>query len=73
MLALCAGVICSFTLFGYVQEAVTKTAWGESGDKFKSPTFLILLQAVGNCFLAKVILQTRCEGLPTTFRPFGDV
>lgn len=52
------GVWCSFLVFGWAQEALTRTEWGEGDEKerFKFTNFLVLLQSVGNALVALVLL-----------------
>jgi UDP-galactose transporter B1 len=59
MLFLCGGVLVSFTVFGYAQEAVTRSAFGSEKEKFSFTTFLVLLQSVGNAIVAAIILKMR--------------
>lgn len=56
MLALCAGVLTTFTAFGYAQEAVTGTEWGENKERFKEISFLVLLQTCGNMIVSSCCL-----------------
>jgi len=56
MIFLAAGVLVSFTLFGYAQEKVTRTQFGEEGERFVFSTFLVLLQSVGNALVAVIVL-----------------
>jgi len=56
MLFLAAGVLISFTVFGYAQEAVTRTNFGEEKERFHFSTFLVLLQSVGNAAVAACLL-----------------
>ena len=53
MVSLAAGILISFTVFGYAQEALTRGEYG--GERFKFPTFLIFLQALGNSAVAGLI------------------
>jgi len=64
MLVLAAGVLASFTAFGYAQEGVTKTSFG--GETFRYSTFLVLLQSVGNAIVAATMLLAR-HGRNVTF------
>lgn len=47
-LFLVVGVISSFTIFGYAQEALTRTEFGPEKERFKLPTFLIVVQSFAN-------------------------
>ncbi|KAJ8611489.1 hypothetical protein CTAYLR_010309 [Chrysophaeum taylorii] len=58
---LAAGVIGSFTAFGFAQEAVTKTDF--DGERFQFSTFLVLLQSLGNATVAGVVLLARNKSL----------
>jgi hypothetical protein len=53
---LAGGVLVSFTIFGYAQEAVTRTKWGEEEEKFSYPIFLIFLQSLTNLVIAGNLL-----------------
>jgi len=53
---LMAGVLISFSLFGYAQEAVTRSTFGEEKETFRFTTFLVLLQSVGNAIIAAICL-----------------
>mmetsp|Transcript_8620 Transcript_8620/g.13259 ORF Transcript_8620/g.13259 Transcript_8620/m.13259 type:complete len:379 (-) Transcript_8620:2586-3722(-) len=59
LFTLAAGVIGSFTAFGFAQEAVTKTKFGNGQEVFKYSTFLVLLQSVGNAIVAAIVLFAR--------------
>jgi UDP-galactose transporter B1 len=56
MLFLCAGVLTTFTAFGYAQEAVTGQEFGASKERFKEISFLVLLQTCGNCVVSAIFL-----------------
>ena len=51
---LVAGVLVSFSIFGYAQEALTRGEY--NNERFKVPTFLIVLQSFCNSLVAAVIL-----------------
>jgi len=51
MFFLMAGVISSFTVFGYAQEALTRSEYGEAKERFKFPTLLILVQSLANSLI----------------------
>jgi hypothetical protein len=48
---LVVGVISSFTIFGYAQEALTRTEFGPAKERFKLPTFLIVVQSFANTMI----------------------
>ena len=62
MTILAMGVLGSFTAFGYAQEAVTRTPFGEAKEFFAYSTFLVLVQSVGNAVVAGIILVCRDGG-----------
>ena len=62
---LSAGVIASFTMFGYAQEAVTRTPFGPDNLLFKFSTFLVLVQSIGNAIVAAAMRTA------TTLLPFA--
>jgi len=59
LLLLAVGVLVAFTIFGYAQEALTRGDYG--GERFKFPTFLILVQSVGNLTVATIGLLVTGE------------
>lgn len=54
LLCIASGVLISFTIFGYAQEALTRGEYG--GERFKFPTFLIVVSAFSNLVVASVVL-----------------
>lgn len=63
-LFLCAGVLLSFTAFGYAQEAVTRTEWGEAKDRFTETSFLVLIQCTCNMIVSGALLTFTSGGKP---------
>jgi len=59
---LVVGTLWSFVLFGYAQEALTKTQYGDEQEKFTYTTFLVLLQSLGNSVVAAVLLLVSYGG-----------
>lgn len=64
---LIVGVWITFTMFGWAQESLTRNEWKSEahpeGEKFTYTSFLVLLQSVGNSFVAAaVMLLTRSVG-----------
>lgn len=51
---LAVGVLSSFTIFGYAQEALTRGNY--DGERFKFPSALILIQATGNIICSSICL-----------------
>lgn len=54
---LVVGVWVTFTVFGWAQEALTSTPYGENKEKFSFTWSLVLLQSVGNSVVAAVALK----------------
>lgn len=54
LLSLAGGVLISFTIYGYAQEALTRGSFG--GERFKFPTFLILVMSLSNMLTSAVLL-----------------
>jgi nucleoside diphosphate kinase len=67
MWILMAGVLGSFTIFGYAQEAVTRSTFGADKERFSFTTFLVLLQSIGNCLVAVVFLLFQSGGKMPNF------
>jgi len=56
MIFLVIGVLVSFLIFGYSQEALMRGKFGAHHEKFTFTTFLVLLQSIGNAVIAAVLL-----------------
>ncbi|CAD7970065.1 unnamed protein product [Amoebophrya sp. A25] len=54
LVLLAGGVLGSFTIFGYAQEALTRGEY--DGERLKLPIFLICVQSFCNCLVAAVLL-----------------
>eukprot|EP00392_Amoebophrya_sp_AT5.2_P019624 g20556.t1 len=54
LIFLAGGVLGSFTIFGYAQEALTRGEY--DGERLKLPIFLIVVQSFCNCATAAVLL-----------------
>jgi len=56
LIFLMVGVWVTFTVFGWATEALTSTPYGEKEEKFSFTWSLVLLQSVGNAFVAAICL-----------------
>eukprot|EP00397_Hematodinium_sp_SG-2012_P027773 GEMP01029206.1.p1 GENE.GEMP01029206.1~~GEMP01029206.1.p1 ORF type:complete len:330 (+),score=41.51 GEMP01029206.1:195-1184(+) len=72
LIAYSLGVIVSFTLFGYAQEAVTRTEFGAEKERFTFTSVLIVIQCVGNALVAALFLKWQNKSL-TGGVPMKDV
>mmetsp|Transcript_47876 Transcript_47876/g.120699 ORF Transcript_47876/g.120699 Transcript_47876/m.120699 type:complete len:354 (-) Transcript_47876:218-1279(-) len=63
LIFLMVGVWVTFTVFGWATEALTSTPYGDKGEKFKFTWTLVLLQSVGNAFVASIMLLVSGKSL----------
>jgi len=62
-LSLSAGVIFVFTLFGYAQEALTKTEFGPERERFTYVGVLVIIQCISNAVVAALCLAWQRRSL----------
>ncbi|CAD7961070.1 unnamed protein product [Amoebophrya sp. A120] len=70
LIFLASGVLGSFTIFGYAQEALTRGEY--DGERLKLPIFLIVVQSFCNCLMAAVLLLLSGEKSWTAGAPPKD-
>lgn len=63
VMGLSLGVVASFTIFGYAQEAVTRTEFGAEKERFNGVGFLIVVQCLGNALIAAILLLAQGKSL----------
>lgn len=63
LIAYSLGVIVSFTLFGYAQEAVTRRSFGPEKERFTFTSVLIVVQCAGNALVAALVLAWQRKSL----------
>lgn len=56
LIFLVVGVWVTFTIFGWATEALTSTPYGDQKEKFSFTWSLVLLQTVGNTFVAALAI-----------------
>jgi len=72
LIAYSLGVLVSFTLFGYAQEAVTRTEFGPEKERFMFTSVLIVFQCFGGAFVAACVLVQQKRSL-TGGVPLKDI
>lgn len=70
LLSLASGVLISFTIYGYAQEALTRGSFG--GERFKFPTFLILIMSLSNMVTSFALLVKNKDPDWTAGAPLKD-